>query len=92
MDFREYIESGNLEFYVLGNCTNEEILEAECMARIFPEVRNELEQLRSYFEMDALANKIEPPVQLKSRILADINQIEASRGTSETKVFTISPE
>ncbi len=91
MDFREYIESGKLEFYVLGNSTNEEILEAECMARIFPEVRYELEQLRFFFEKDALANKIEPPVQLKSRILAAINEIDTSTGTSEAKVFTIVP-
>lgn len=91
MDFREYIESGKLEFYVLGNCTNEEILEAECMARIFPEVRYELEQLRSFFEKDALANKIEPPVELKSRILAAINEMDTSTGTSEAKVLSIAP-
>jgi hypothetical protein len=40
-------------------------------------VRYELEHLHTFWEKEALANKIEPPVQLKSGIFAAIDEINS---------------
>ena len=92
MDYKAYIESGKLESYVQGNCTPEEAREAECMARIFPEVKEELESIRSAIEKYALANKVEPPEKLKSRILAAIHGEQlSSNDPGRAKVIEMSP-
>lgn len=91
MDFKEYIESGKLELYVLGSCTTEELQEAECMARVFPEVRAELERIRSSVEEYVLANGVSPPVHLKSRIIAALEDDYNTGSVTETKVLSIVP-
>lgn len=93
MDFKEYIESGKLESYVLGICTPEESQEAECMARIFPEVKRELELMRTTFEQYAIANKSEPPAALKSKIFAAIEEEEKkSKNIADAKVVSMAPK
>ncbi|HKR05782.1 MAG TPA: anti-sigma factor [Bacteroidia bacterium] len=87
MDPKEYIESGKLESYALGNCTPEEMQEAECMMRIFPEVKREMESIRTSFEKYLLANKVEPPASLKSKIFEAIEEEE--KKTVETKVINL---
>lgn len=89
MNYQEYIESGKLDAYVLGYCTPEEALEAECMARVFPEVKQELAAIRAAFESHAMANKVAPPANLKSKIFDAIEQTEPSTNESETKIVNI---
>jgi anti-sigma-K factor RskA len=84
---KEYIESGKLENYVLGICTPEEKQEAECMARIFPEVRAELDSISASMEQYILANKVEPPESLKSKIFDEIEKEEKSSASTGAKVL-----
>jgi anti-sigma-K factor RskA len=86
VDIKAYIESGKLENYVLGACSPEERQEAECMARIFPEVRQELQSIQTSFEQYILANKVEPPASVKSKIFNEINKEQPS-AKSEAKVL-----
>lgn len=89
MDIKEYIESGKLENYVLGICSPEEKQEAECMARIFPEVRQELESIRASFEQYVLANKVEPPSSVKSKIFDTIETEDKTSSKREAKVLSM---
>ena len=90
MEYQEYIESGKLDAYVLGYCTPEEALEAECMARVFPEVKQELASIHAAFENHAMAHKVKPPAELKSKIFAAINETETKNNVSETKIINLS--
>jgi len=89
LDTREYIESGKLENYVLGICSTDEKQEVECMARIFPEVKKELESIRLSFEQYVLANKVSPPASVKSKIFEEIEKDEKSSAKPEAKIISI---
>ena len=89
MEPKEYIESGKLESYALGNCTPEEMQEAECMVRIFPEVKREMESIRVSFEKYLLANKVDPPASLKSKIFQAIEEEEKKMKNGEAKVIKL---
>jgi len=92
VDIKEYIESGKLENYVLGICTPEERQEAECMARIFPEVRHELESIQASMEQYILANKVEPPASVKSKIFDAIEAEEKASSKAEAKILSMPSE
>jgi len=89
VDYKAYIESGKLESYVLGYCTAEEMQEVECMARIFPEVKQELEAIRISMEQIALQNKVEPPASLKDKIFAAIEDEVKSVENTKGKIITM---
>ncbi|MEO5570385.1 MAG: anti-sigma factor [Bacteroidia bacterium] len=89
MDPKEYIESGMLESYVLGNCTPDEMQEAECMKRVFPEVRRELLSIQASFESYVMANKVQPPAALKSKIFEVIANEEKQVKSGGAKVIPI---
>ncbi len=69
----EYIESGILEMYVLGDTTKEENIEVERMAASDPLIRKELESIRAAIEEYALAHAIEPDPVIKPLLLAKID-------------------
>ena len=69
MDIKEYIASGIIESYVLGDVTPQEKQEVECMSSIYPEIRSHLITYQKKLEEIATANKIEPPKELKSKVL-----------------------
>lgn len=72
MDIKEYISSGILESYVLGTATKQERQEVECISSIYPEVKEELIALQKNIETIASANKIEPPKELKEKVLSAV--------------------
>ena len=55
MDIKEYISSGILESYVLGNASEQERREVECISSIYPEIRQELDALSRSLEKYAEA-------------------------------------
>jgi anti-sigma-K factor RskA len=76
LDIKEYISSGIIESYVLNAVSEQERREVECMSKIYPEIQqeltltqNQIEQLASYF-------KIDPPADLKMKVMAKIAQTE----------------
>ena len=72
MDIQSFIQSGLLEAYVMGQCTDPERAEVERMAAAHPEVRAELEARELALEKVALANAVPPPAGLRDQILERI--------------------
>ena len=68
-DIKEYIESGILELYVLGDVTPDEKLQVEEMASKHPTVKAELLDIERSMELFAEANAVEPSAQLRDKIL-----------------------
>lgn len=72
MDINEYIASGTLELYALGAATDQERREVECLASIYPEIKQELDRLTEAMENYALTYSAEPPAELKDQIIAKL--------------------
>lgn len=68
-DLKAYIESGILELYVLGDITPEEKLQVETMAANHPAIKAELDEIERTMELYAEENAVEPPENLRSRVL-----------------------
>lgn len=72
----DYIESGILELYVMGVISPEESREVERMAALHPEVRQEMNVIRTALEEYALAHAIQPKASVKALFLATIDYME----------------
>lgn len=77
MDVQEYISSGILESYVLGNCRNDEKDEVDRLIFEYQEIRNEIESIRTTLELAANLGMKKPNPAMKSNIW------EAIRSESE---------
>lgn len=74
MDIQQYIASGILEQYVLGNLSAAESREVERHAGLYPEIKAEIAAIEQALEQYAKANAVQPSAGLESRILEKINQ------------------
>ncbi|MFD1140197.1 anti-sigma factor [Larkinella insperata] len=72
MNTKEYIESGILEEYVLGTVNPQEKREVECLSSIYPEIRQELDNLSAALEQYALSLRHEPPADIKAKLLSEL--------------------
>jgi mannose-6-phosphate isomerase-like protein (cupin superfamily) len=72
-DCREFIASGILELYVLGETTAEEDAEVQEMARLCPEVGQEILEIGKVYEKLAMDNAIEPDPIIRPFLLATID-------------------
>ena len=68
MNITSFIESGILESYLLGQCTEAERAKVLQMAAEHPEVRVEMASIEQAFEGLAQANAVAPPIWMKGRI------------------------
>lgn len=68
-DIKAYIESGILELYVLGDITPEEKRQVEEMAAAHPAIKAEMDEIERSMEAYAEHNAVEPPGELRSRIM-----------------------
>ena len=73
MNTAEYIASGILESYVLGTVSDQERREVNCLSAIYPEIQQELDQLGLSLENYALLHSVEPPANLKDRIMGQLS-------------------
>ncbi|UHG90442.1 anti-sigma factor [Spirosoma oryzicola] len=73
MNIPEYLASGILESYVVGAVSDQERREVNCLAAIYPEIQQELDLLSLSIENYALLHSVEPPIELKSRIMAQLS-------------------
>jgi len=71
----DYIESGILEQYALGQTSAEESAEVERQAAVHPAIQTALDEITSSLEAYAMANAVEPPVTIKPFLLAVIDYI-----------------
>ncbi|WP_428660952.1 anti-sigma factor [Runella sp.] len=79
---KAYIESGILEDYLSGNVTDQERREVECLSKIYPEIRTELDQLGEAVERYAFAHRVAPPADLKDKIMAQLEFADEKKEVS----------
>jgi anti-sigma-K factor RskA len=80
-NYQEIIESGRLEQYALGELDPAAQAEVEALARRYPEVRQELDDLLAGLGVYAQAHALTPPAGMRERVLGrvltDIKQTTA---------------
>lgn len=76
MDVKAYIESGILEQFALGEVSDQERREVECLSKIYPEIQSALVQSEQDLESLARAGAVKAPAGLKSSIMAELTSIE----------------
>ena len=81
MDIQEYISSGILETYVMGQATEAEAREVEQLAQAHSEIKEELEAIRLALETYALEFQMTPPASVKAKLLESIFQEEEEDDT-----------
>jgi anti-sigma-K factor RskA len=82
MNFKEIIESGLIELYAMNALSAAEVAQVEAWAAEFPEVRAEIEEAQAALELYAQAHAIEPPADMKAKIMANF---EADFGDKSEK-------
>jgi anti-sigma-K factor RskA len=71
-EIKDYIESGILELYVLGDVSHGEKVQVEALAVKHPAIKAELNEIEKSMEYYAKENSIEPSAELRHRILNSI--------------------
>ena len=71
-NFQDYIESGILEQYALGELSVAEQAAVEARAAAHPEIRAELEQVQAALGFYAEAHAIIPSAAMRERILTNV--------------------
>lgn len=87
MNIQEYISSGILEAYVLGELSQEETLEVERLASEHQEIRDEISQIEMTLEAVAFETAIQPAADIKERILKQVEEQQQP----EQKVVSMPP-
>jgi anti-sigma-K factor RskA len=72
-NIKEYIESGILELYVLGDLNSAERAEVEAMSKLYPEVKAELEEIESVMAKVADNFTVEPASRVKDNFFAALS-------------------
>lgn len=81
MDIQNFIDSGALEAYVLGACTDEERQEVARMAAAHPEVRAALARIETDMEQVTRRLGVEPPPGSRQRVLDAVARAQNPGGT-----------
>ena len=71
-NIQEYIESGILEQYALGELSPAEQATVEAHAASHPEIREEMQQVQAALGFYAEAHAITPPAGMRERVLANV--------------------
>ena len=79
MNTNDYILTGILEQYVLGDVSPQEKQEVECMSHIYPEVHEELIKVEKALEGFALDNAVSVPSHIKENIFKIISEEEVNK-------------
>jgi len=72
LDLKEYIASGILEAYVLGQVSPQEKQEVECLSSIYPAIDEALQDFQISLEKVADQNAVTPPEGLKEKVLSKV--------------------
>lgn len=81
MDIQNFIDSGALEAYVLGACTEDERQEVARMASAHPEVRAALARIETDMEQVTRRLGVEPPPGSRQRVLDAVARAQNPGGT-----------
>ena len=85
MNVNEYISSGILESYIRGEVSDQERREVECLSKIYPEIRTEIDALEEQLESYSRAFAQKSPDDLKSSIMGSIAQITPLENESSSE-------
>jgi len=91
LDVKAYIESGILEEVVLGLSSEQEQQEVSCMSKIYPEIREELNRLEAALESYVLVHQVQPPKEMRARVLQAVADLPKDNSKDETKVISMTP-
>lgn len=86
MNLKEYIASGILEAYALGDVTEQQRADVERNLSLYPELRVELSQIEETFELMAMKAAVQPSASVREKLLANITQ------TPQSKVVSLSSQ
>jgi anti-sigma-K factor RskA len=89
MNVQEYISSDILDRYVLGDISEQEKKEVECMSHIYPEIRTALDNLQESINQYALSYEKAPPVALKGKIMAEIEKLNKQEFKNSAKIISL---
>lgn len=90
MNIEEYISSGILEAYAMGQLSSAERAEVETVLVAHSEIRNELEKIELSMEALAFSTATNPPAGMKQKLMAQIEtELNAS---NETQVVEMKPD
>jgi anti-sigma-K factor RskA len=89
----EYIASGILESYVLGQLSSSEMKAVEEMAAKYPAIKQELSAIELGLEAFAMSMQVKPPAHLKNKIKAQLfTQESPSLNTNSAPINKISSD
>jgi anti-sigma-K factor RskA len=91
-NIKEFIESGILELYVMGDLSPDESQEVELMAEKHPAIKQELLEIETAMEVYANATAVAPKDSLRDKIINSVNAVETSHVAPETKVVSLRRE
>jgi anti-sigma-K factor RskA len=74
VNIKEYISSGILEAYVLGELSSQEIAEVERNLVAYPELKEELERVEEAHENLLMAVAVQPPASVKQKLFEKIGE------------------
>lgn len=80
---KDYIDSGLLELYVLGDTTPEESYEIAQLAAVDPAVKKEIAAIELALEKYASANAVEPDPLIRPLLLATIDYMDRLQAGEE---------
>lgn len=84
IDVKQYIESGVIEEYALGNLSAQEIAEVECLSSTYPEIGKELSETLISLTLFAEIGATEPDPKMREQIW---EQLKISNETSKVIPF-----
>ena len=90
MNVQEYISSDILDRYALGDVSEQERKEVECMSHIYPEIKAVLDDLQKSISEYALSYEKSPPAELKGKIMSEIEKLTKQEVTNSTKIISLS--
>jgi anti-sigma-K factor RskA len=90
LNIKEYIASGILEAYVLGEVSDQERAEIEANLLRYPELREELSKVEQTQESLLMQIAIAPPSRVKEKIFSMLEESPVASATAnETKVIPL---
>lgn len=89
IDVKAYIESGVLDNYLSGHISDQERREVECLSKIYPEIKAELDQIADALERLAMAQAVKPPADLKDKIMAQLTFEEEADEQADVPVIPL---
>lgn len=88
MKIQEYIESGNLEAYVLGELPLQQVQQIEKLMDKHPELRNEVFKIQDIIGLLALQVAVEPPISVKEKLFRKFDaNLNESKPEEDAKII-----